>query len=222
MRRPAFGLPSRSARCIAAGLALVGALLTGACASKLPERPQTFTIDPPAPRTSPAPTATRVVALRRAEVAPTYAGSELVYRVAEHGIERDPYASLAAPPAWILTSAIRGYLRDSDYIRDVVAPGEGIPVDADIEPTLTELCGDFSSPTESAAVLSLRFRVLAPATGAGTAREILLKTYTRRTPLTQRTAAAVVAAWNSALGEVMGEFLTDLKPVLPPGRSATP
>jgi ABC-type uncharacterized transport system auxiliary subunit len=157
-----------------------------------------------------------VVSLRRVEVVPTYAGSELVYRVSEHGIERDPYASLAAPPAWILTSAIRGYLLDTDFIRDVVAPGEGVAIDAEIEPALTELFGDFSNPAEPVAVLSLHFRVLAPASGASAPREILLKAYTRRIPLSQRTAAAVVAAWNRALGEVMGELLADLKAVLPP------
>jgi hypothetical protein len=138
-----------------------------------------------------------------------------VYRVGEHGIEHDPYASLAVPPAWILTSAIRGYLLDADFIRDVVAPGEGMPIDAEIEPALTELYGDFSNPAEPAAVLSLHFRVLARASGAAPAGEILLRTYTRRVP-SQRTAAAVVAAWNRALGEIMGAFLTDLKSVLPP------
>jgi cholesterol transport system auxiliary component len=206
------GLARRSAR----GLALVAALLACACASKLPRTPQTFTIDPPAPRPVPAATATRVISLRRVEAAATYAGSELVYRVSEHGIERDPYASLAAPPAFILTSAIRGYLRDTDFIRDVVAPGEGPPIDAEIEPALTELFGDFSNPAEPAAVLSLHFRVLARAAGSATTREVLLKNYTRRIPLSQRTAVAVVAAWNRALGEIMGEFLPDLKAVLPP------
>ena len=201
---------------LAQGLVLAGALLSCACASKLPRTPQTFTIDPPAPRSSPAAAATRVVSLRRAEVAPTYAGSEFVYRVGEHAIERDPYASLAAPPAWILTSAIRGYLKDADFVRDVVVPGEGVAVDAEIEPAVTELCGDFSNPGEPVAVLSLHLRVLAPAAAAAPPREILLKTYTRRIALSQRTAAAVVAAWNRALGEVMGDFLPDLKAVLPP------
>ena len=119
-------LPVRVAR----GLVLAAALLACACASKLPAAPETFTIDPPPPRPVPAATANRIVSLRGVEVAPTYAGSELVYRVGEHAIERDPYASLAAPPSRLLTAAMRGYLRDSDYIRDVVAPGEGLPVDA--------------------------------------------------------------------------------------------
>ena len=212
MVRRALDSSRRSAR----GLALAASLLACACASKLPRTPQTFTIDPPAARAVPPPTATHIVSLRRAEVAPTYAGANLVYRTGEHGIERDPYASLAASPAWIVTSAIRGYLRDAEFIRDVVSPGDGMAVDAEIEPGLTELAGDFSNPSEPAAVLSLQFRVLTPASGATAARERFLKGYSRRIPLSQRTAAAVVAAWNRALGEIMGEFLADLKGVLPP------
>ncbi len=218
MTRSTSALPARAAR----GLALAASLLTCACASKLARTPETFTIDPPPPRPVPAATANRIVSLRSFEVAPTYAGSELVYRVGEHAIERDPYASLAAPPSRLLTAAMRGYLRDSDYIRDVVAPGEGLPVDATLEPALLELSGDFSNPAEPVAVLALRIRVLsAPAAGAAAEREILLRTYTRRVPLSQRTAAAVVAAWNRALGEIMAEFLAELKPVLPPPRSTS-
>jgi ABC-type uncharacterized transport system auxiliary subunit len=217
MTRPSFDPPARAAR----GLVFAAALLTCACASRLARTPETFTIDPPAPRPVPAAAANRIVSLRSFEVAPTYAGSDLVYRVGEHGIERDPYASLAAPPARVLTSAIRGYLRDSDFIRDVVAPGEGLPVDADIEPALTELDGDFSNPAEAVAILTLRFRVLNRPAGAAPEREILLKAYTRRVPLSRSTAAAVVAAWNKALAEIMAEFLADLKPVLPPSRSTS-
>ncbi len=212
--RSATEAPVRSLRRPGA-LVLAAALAATACASKLPRTPQTFTIDPPAPRATAPATATRVVSLRRAEAAPTYAGSELVYRVGAHGIERDPYASLAAPPAWILTSAIRGYLNDAAFVRDVVVPGEGVSVDAAIEPAIVELAGDFTNPAEPAAVLTLHFRVLAQASGAVVPGEILLKTYTRRVPLSRATAAAVVAAWNQALGEIMGEFLPDLKAALP-------
>jgi ABC-type uncharacterized transport system auxiliary subunit len=199
-------------------LALLAAIpvAAGGCASKLARTPQTFTLDPPAPRAAPPPGATRVLALRPAEAAPAYAGVELVYRIGEHAIERDPYASFAAPPAWLLTSAVRGYLRDADFVRDVAGPGEGVPVDAEIEPALLELAGDFAGAAEPAAVIVVHFRVLAPAGRAVTPREILLKTYTGRRPISTRTAAAVVAGWNEALGEIMAQFLADLKTALPP------
>jgi uncharacterized lipoprotein YmbA len=217
MRRSAFGLPARIAR----GFVLVAAVAACACASKLARTPETFTIDPPPPRPVPAATANRTLSLRGVEVAPPYAGTELVYRVGEHGIERDPYASLAAPPSRLLTAAMRGYLRDSDYVRDVVAPGEGLPVDATLEPALLELSGDFSNAAEPVAVLTLRIRVLSILPGSALEHEILLRTYTRRIPLSQRTAVAVVAAWNRALGEIMAEFLADLKPALPSPRSTS-
>jgi len=193
-------------------------LLSSACASKLARTPQTFTIDAPPLRAVPAPGATTVLALERADTAPTYAGVELVYRVGEHGIERDPYASFAAPPSWLVTAAIRGYLRNSDVIRDVVVPGEGIPIDATVEPNVIEIAGDFTKEADPAAVLTLSFRVFAPGVGAAPPTEVLLKAYTKRLPLSRRTAAAVVEGWNAALGDIMAEFIPDLKAALPPRR----
>src|SRR5262249_55435996 len=147
-------------------------------------------------RTSPAAGATRILSLRPAEAAATYAGVELIYRVGEHSIQRDPYAFWAAPPASILTMAIRIYLRDADWVRDVVAPGEGGPIDAEIEPAIVELAADFTNSSEPVAVMTLHFRVLTPIAGPAIQKEILLKTYTRRRPLSKRTAAATVEAWN--------------------------
>ena len=207
-----------SPRAVRAALALAASLLAGACASKLPRAPEAFTLDPPAPRATPAPGATRVLALRPAESAPAYSGVEFVYRVGEHEIQRDPYASFAAPPAWLLTSAIRGSLRNADYVRDVVVVGEGVPVDAEIEPALVEIAGDFTDASRPMAVLVVHVRVLAPAGAASPVRELLLKTYTGKRPVSTRTAAGVAAAWNEALAEIMAEFLADLKAALPPAR----
>jgi uncharacterized lipoprotein YmbA len=202
-----------------ARLSLVSAvvLATAACPSKLAMTPQTFTLDPPAPRAVPAAGATRVFALRPAEVEPAFSGVELVYRTGDHTIERDPYASFAAPPGWLLTSAIRVYLRDADFVRDVVALGEGVPVDARIEPALLELSGDFTKPDAPAAVMIVHFRVLS---GTMPTRELLLKSYEARRPISHRTAEAVVAAWNADLGEIMANFLADLKAAVPPPRPA--
>jgi ABC-type uncharacterized transport system auxiliary subunit len=193
--------------------ALLAALVPG-CASKLPQTPQFFTIDAPAPAASPS--GTRVVSLRRADVAPPYGGASIVYRVGDHAIERDPYASLADPPSWMLSSAIRGYLQNADFVRGVVSPAERLTVDAAIEPVITDLAGDFTSPAEPAAVLAIQFRVLEAEPATGAMRAVLVKSYTRRMPIPQRAADAVVAGWNRALGEIMSEFVADLKGALPP------
>lgn len=200
-------------------LSALVSLLAGACASKLPRTPESFTLNaPPAPAT-PAAGATRVVALLPSEVAPTYAGSDFVYLTGPHAIERDPYASFAAPPAWLLTSALRGYLRGAEYIRDVVTPGEGVPVDATIEPSLVEIAGDFTGASPEGVVV-VHMRVLAPAGAGSPVREILLKTYTARRPIAKNAAASVAAAWNEALAAIAAEFLADLKAALPPPRPA--
>jgi ABC-type uncharacterized transport system auxiliary subunit len=192
--------------------ALAASLAVG-CASKLPQTPQSFTIDAPAAAASIG-SGARVVSLRRADVVPPYAGASLVYRVDSHAIERDPYASLADPPSWMLTAAIRGYLENAAFIRTVVAPAERIAVDAAIEPVAAELYGDFTDPAEPAAVLTLQFRVLVPQADGAVLQAVLLKSYSRRVAVPRRAADAVVAAWNQGLAGIMGEFVDDLRGVL--------
>jgi ABC-type uncharacterized transport system auxiliary subunit len=200
-------------------LILLMLLLGSACASRVPRAPhQSFTLDPPTPRAVPAPGATTIVALHPTDANATYGGVELVYRVGDHAIERDPYASFAAAPTSMLTAAIRGYLKSTDFVRDVVYPGEDVRVSVEIEPALAELYGDFTNTAQPEAVMSLFFRVLAPSSGTAPSREILLKRYTERRPIEKRTAASVVAAMNQDLEAIMAEFIADLQKALPPPR----
>ena len=210
-----------NARDAVARPAIALVLLASACASRVPRAPyQSFTLDPPPVRAVPAPGATTIVALHPTDANATYGGVELVYRVGEHTIERDPYASFAAAPTSMLTTAIRGYLKSSDFIRDVVYPGEDVRVNLEIEPAVMELCGDFTNASQPEAVMSIFFRVLVPPSGAAPSREILLKRYTERRPIEKRTAASVVAAMNQDLEAIMAQFLADLKAALPPPRPA--
>jgi hypothetical protein len=93
----------RTALRVAALLASTGCLFKPAMV------PQSFSIDPPAPRSTSSPDGV-VLALTRVEVAPPYSGQSFVYRTGEHGLGRDPYARFAAPPGWLPAVAIRGYL----------------------------------------------------------------------------------------------------------------
>ncbi len=135
------------------------------CVSKPALVPVSYAIDPPAAAPGVPHEGGGVLALTRVDVAPPYAGISFVYRTGDHGIERDPYASFAVSPGWMLSTAIRGYLRNAPYVRDVVSPGAGVPFAASIEAHATELYADLgSSPV---AVLSLQFRVLSSPSSGG-------------------------------------------------------
>ncbi len=202
----------RASAARAIGLAAI--LGAAACVSKSPLATRSYSIDPPASRAAAALPGAAIVSLTRVRVAPPYAGTSFVYRTGEHRIERDPYALFAAPPGWMLTSAIGGYLRDADFIRDVVEPAGEIPIAAAIEADATELCAELGTTGDPAAILTLRFRVTRAPSGTTPAKDLLLKTYAQRIPMPQRTAQAAADAWNQALAAIMKEFLADLKVVL--------
>lgn len=184
------------------------------CVSKAALVPVSYAIDPPAAAPGVPHEGGRVLALSRIDVAPPYAGLSFVYRTGDHGVERDPYASFAVSPGWMLAAAIRGYLRNAPFVRDVVSPGDGVACSASVEVRVTELYADLGS--SPAAVLTLQVRALSPASEGAPLRELLLKGYTERVPLTSRTAEAVASAWNAALASIMKSFVADLEGVLPP------
>jgi hypothetical protein len=190
---------------------LAAAAAASGCLTKPALVPQSFSIDAPPPR--PDGSADGVVlTLARVEVAPPYSGQALVYRVGEHGFERDPYARFTAPPGWLLTAAIRGYLANADFVRDVVAPGDRARSAALIQASVTQLAGELRG-SEPAAALTLRFRVLS-GTGPGGRPEILLKSYAKAIPIRHPAARDVVDGWNQGLAEIMEAFQADLKKAL--------
>ena len=197
-------IPRRSAPVpIAALLAVTGCLFRPAIVS------QSFSIDPPAPQSAAAPAGV-ILALARVEVAPPYSGQALVYRTGEHGLGHDPYARFAAPPGWLLTAAIRGYLMNADFVRNVVAPGAGTRSQATVEVAVSKLEGELR-PGGSSAILTLRFRVFSDPDGVRGPSEILLKTYSKSISIPRSTAKDVVNGWNQGLAEIMAEFQTDLR-----------
>jgi uncharacterized lipoprotein YmbA len=186
-------------RCVVVALSLL------ACLTRPSIVPQTFSIDAPV-RAGAACEGAPVLALRRVEVASEIDSPHLVYRLKDHRLERDPYATLAAPPGDVLTQAIRAYLRSAGVARDVVEPGSAIPPDWIVDVYASDLSGDFTR-NDPAAVIALQFRVL-PATGSGA--PVLDKTYVSRRVIPGRTASAVVAAWNAGLAEIMAAFARDI------------
>jgi uncharacterized lipoprotein YmbA len=179
------------------------------CLSKPMLISHVYTIDPPPARASAAPGGV-VLALKRVDVAPPYSGESFIYRAGNHAIERDPYARFASPPGWLLATAIRGYLANADFVRDVVSIGESLPAQATVEVSVSEIAGDLRADGPSA-VLALRFRVLSGPRSPDTNPDLFQKTYTKSVPIPRRAAKEVVEGWNKGLEEIMAEFLADLK-----------
>ena len=179
------------------------------CISQPALTPRSFSIDPPAPR-SPISTGSVILALARVEVMAPYSGQSLVYSTGEHGFQRDPYAKFVAPPSSLLTAAIRGYLANADFVRDVVAPGDSKLSAATVEVSVSKMAGEIH-PGGSSAVLAIRFRVHSGPRSTPEPSEILLKTYTATVPIARATAQNVVNAWNQGLENIMTEFESDLR-----------
>ncbi len=188
---------------VATGMAATGCLPRPAIV------PRSYSIDPPA-KQSPPSLGGIVLSLPRVEVAPPYSGQSFVYRTGEHDLVRDPYARFASPPGWLLTAAIRGYLANADFVRDVVSPGHGIRSQATVEVAVSEIAGELR-PSGSSAVLTLRFRVFSSSDGAHPAVEILLKSYSSTLPISPATAQETVRGWNQGLANIMVEFQSDLR-----------
>lgn len=187
-------------------LALAGT--AAACASRPPLPVKRFVLEVPATPLSPPGADSRFLALRPVRINPAFVEPSLVYRSRGEAAEVDPYASLAGPPRSLLNDAIRAWLLREPGVKDVV-PGLAGPNGLTVEIVVAEMSGDFRIPDSPVGALDLEVAVYAgdPAPGAA---PLFRKLYTRREPLPERSAAAVVAAWSRALASIVKELGADL------------
>jgi cholesterol transport system auxiliary component len=186
----------------------LGCALTG-CLSRPALVRQTFALQAAAPANSAAPTGQTVLEVRALEVSPRFEGRDFVYRMGADLYQADPYAGFLVSPRRELAIALRSGFRSSGAFKDVVEPASRLGADTVLEVQITELYGDFRKPDQLAAVLSMR--MLFFEAGNPQARQPFLeKEYTCRVPLPQKTAAALVAGWNQALGKTVADVVADL------------
>jgi ABC-type uncharacterized transport system auxiliary subunit len=182
-------------------------VLTG-CLSRQALVRQTFALQTAAPLNGAAPAGQAVLEVRAVEVSPRFEGREFIYRLGADLYQADPYAGFLVSPSRELAIALRSGFRNSAAFKDVVEPESRLGADSILEVHVTELYGDFRKPGQLAAVLSLR--MLFFEAGNGKARQpFLAKEYISRVPLPQKTAAALVAGWNQALGKTLAEAAAD-------------
>ena len=186
----------------------LGCALTG-CLSRPALVRRTFALQAASPANSAAPTGQAVLEVRALEVSPRFEGRDFVYRMGADLYQADPYAGFLVSPRRELAIALRSGFRSSGAFKDVVEPASRLSADTALEVHVMELYGDFRKPDQLAAVLSMRMLFFEAGNGQ-TRQPFLAKEYTCRVPVAQKTAAALVAGWNQALGKTLAEVVADL------------
>jgi uncharacterized lipoprotein YmbA len=152
-------------------------------------------------------TSTHTLELRQLDAAEPFAGKSFVYRTGNFSYEMDPYAEFMVPPARMLRMPLSTHFRGAGM--DLVDPGSPRRPTRQLEIVLTELYGDFRAGPSPAAVVTVHV-TLSETAPTAVARVLLDKTYTKRVPAATRTAAVLVAAWNTALTQVLGELAAEV------------
>jgi hypothetical protein len=182
------------------------ALLAG-CARDSVWKQQTFAFalpnDPPATTR-----ATNVLSLSHVSISPLFQTRWFTYRIGDDAYERDPYAGFLVPPERAIAESIRACLRASDTVGTVLEPGSALAPTLVAEVSVSELYGDFRDASRPTGVLSLHF-ILYSTVGDAPSRVVLDKTVSRQSPMSRKNPAALMAAWNADLREILGEITSD-------------
>ena len=189
-------------------LSALGLALTG-CLSHPALVRQTFGLHPAPLTNSVGSKGQAVLAIRTLEVSPLFANRPFAYRMGADRYQMDPYAGFLVVPAQALAGPMRSYLRSCGAFKDVVEPGSQLGADTFLEVYVSELFGDFRQSGQPAAVLSMRL-LFFDAGSEKMHQPFLEKSYARRVPMPQQTAAALVAGWDQALAQTMTEVTADL------------
>jgi hypothetical protein len=150
-----------------------------------------------------------VVAVHPISVSPLFNRPSFVYRTGPDAYETDAYAGFLVAPSKAIDIAIRAHLLNSGRFQNVVQPDSSLGAPRAIEIHVAELYGDFSQSGRPASVLTLRITFF-DASDVKRRPLLMQKSYSRRVPLHQHTAAAVMAGWGAALDEIMTEVSNDL------------
>ena len=193
---------------------MLGAFLITGCLSKKPLNKESFAFSIPDAKPFASSTNAPILTIRRIAIMPPFDSPSLTYRTGEFSYERDSYAGFLVAPADCLSEPIRAMLRNSGKFSGVIDTESALRGNLDLEVSAEQLYGDFRDKEHPAAVLEMHFVVYNSITTSRLSKTsptvLVQKSYTRRVLLKSRTAAAVVAALNDALHQIVMQFASDI------------
>lgn len=157
--------------------------------------------------------------LRRFNVNEAFATRSLVYRVDEFRYESDYYHQFLVLPGVMITEETRDWLANSGLFARVTAVSSRLESTYLLEGNVIDFYADFTPKATPVAVVEIRFFLLAgPDAGESVP---LSETYRAVTPISTRTAEAVVQALSRSLADILTRLEADIGKVLarPPDRA---
>jgi cholesterol transport system auxiliary component len=193
-------------------LALLMIIVSGCSglSKSYPERSY-FMFDVPPVAQKPAPVKGAIAEVSRFSVSPGSEGKEFIYRTAELSYESDFYNQFFRPPGAMLTEITIRWLGGAGLFRDVLSTVTQAGANYFIEGNVVQLYGDYRSTPK--AVMQIQFLLLKYSDDSSyddNTGIVFARTYTAEIPIVSKTPGALMAGWNTALGEILNAFLTDL------------
>ena len=174
------------------------------CASGPNWKRQAFAFSMPADPFTTNSTA-KITALSRVSISPLFQSSSFTYRTGENSYEQDPYAGFLIPPERALAESVRAWMRAGGAFGIILEPGSGITPSLVMEISINELYGDFRNPSQPAAVMSLHV-ICCEVLDGMPGRVVLDQLCLHQTPLARKTPAALMAAWDADLRDIINEI----------------
>lgn len=188
-------------------------VLLAGCSSVLdapyPER-ATYLLEASPQQMPDPPGRAEVLAMRRFNVDPAFAGQSFVIRREGGKFSTDFYNTFLVPPAKAIASATANWLGKSGLFRAVVSGASELEPDLALEASIPALYGDFRGRPE--AVLAIHFRVIGVRKGPG--RIVYTANFRRAVPIAAATPAGLVHGWDTALTSILSAFEAGLNSTL--------
>ena len=140
---------------------------------------------------------------------PRLAGRQLVYRTGDAEYVSDFYAEFWSAPGELVADVARRWLAESGLFAGVLAPGSSIPPALVLEGWISKLYGDYRDPATPKAVLALH--VVLVDRRRAEPKILFQHDYGAEEAAATATPEALVAAWDTGLGHVLGSLEADLR-----------
>ena len=161
---------------------------------------------PPAQATTtPRPAALKIGTV---DVAASFRGKSLVYRLSDLKYEADFYNEFLVSPSAMLTEGAGAWLATAKVFRDVLPAGANADGDYVLEGFVSELYGDDRDAAQPAAVLTAKFFLIDNSTLTGV--PIWQTELKQRVALSGRGTDALVAGLNTAWAAMLGDLAREL------------